>query len=248
MDISLEISIIKTIPLHFLLFQKVYFAIVTPMNERLRKLLKDSTSAIHVALEERALDLFSRYYRELLFWNEKMNLISFHTPEEVLIKHFIDSLTPLPYITPPQGRLLDIGSGGGFPGVPLKIARPALQVSLLEASRKKCSFLKHLIRQLPLSQAEVIHTRVESAMTDNSYHRVFQTVISRAAFKLPALFSMSRFFLSPGGLLIAMKGPRGEAEETAPDHDSGLHFIACHDLSLPHDGGRRKVMIYQIDS
>jgi 16S rRNA (guanine527-N7)-methyltransferase len=119
---------------------------------------------------------------------------------------------------------------------------------LLEASRKKCSFLKHLIRQLPLSQAEVIHARVESAMTDNTYRRAFQTVISRAVFRLPALFSMSRFFLSPGGLLIAMKGPRGEAEETAPDHDSGLHFIACHDLSLPHDGGRRKVMIYQIDS
>jgi 16S rRNA (guanine527-N7)-methyltransferase len=118
---------------------------------------------------------------------------------------------------------------------------------LLEASRKKCSFLRHLIRQLPLSQAEVIHARVESAMTDNTYRGAFQTVISRAAFKLPALFSMSRFFLSPGGLLIAMKGPRGEAEETGSAHGSDLRCIACHDLCLPLDGGRRKIMIYQID-
>ena len=217
------------------------------MNEHLRKLLKDSASALNVALEGRALDLFDRYYRELLIWNEKMNLVSVRTPEEIVIKHFVDSLTPMPYIIAPQGRLLDIGSGGGFPGIPLKITRPALHVSLLEASRKKSSFLRHLIRQLPLSQTVVIHARAESAMTDDAYRHTFQTVISRAAFKLPELFTMARFFLSPGGLLIAMKGPRGEAEETEPHHDSGLRCIACHDLSLPYDGGRRKIMIFQID-
>lgn len=217
------------------------------MNEQLRKLLKDSASALNVALEGRALDLFDRYYRELLRWNEKMNLVSVRTPEEIVIKHFVDSLTPMPYIIAPQGRLLDIGSGGGFPGIPLKIARPVLQVSLLEASRKKSSFLRHLIRQLPLSQAEVIHARVESTMADNAFRYAFNTVISRAVFKLPALFTMARFFLSPGGLLIAMKGPRGEAEETEPPHDSGMRCIACHDLRLPYDGGKRKIMIFQVD-
>jgi 16S rRNA (guanine527-N7)-methyltransferase len=217
------------------------------MNEHLRKLLKDSASALNVALEGRELDLFDRYYRELLIWNEKMNLVSVRTPEEIVIKHFVDSLTPMPYIIAPQGRLLDIGSGGGFPGIPLKIARPALQVSFLEASRKKSSFLRHLIRQLPLSRAVVIHARVESAMTDDAHRHAFHTVISRAAFKMPELFTMARFFLSPGGLLIAMKGPRGEAEKTEPAHDSGLRFIACHNLSLPYDGGRRKIMIFQID-
>jgi 16S rRNA (guanine527-N7)-methyltransferase len=231
----------------FLLFPEVHFAIVAHMDEHLRKLLKDSASALNVALEERELDLFDRYYRELLIWNEKMNLVSVRTPEEILIKHFVDSLTPAPYIIAPQGRLLDIGSGGGFPGIPLKIALPALHVSLLEASRKKSSFLRHLIRQLPLSQTVVIHARVESAMADDTHRHAFHTIISRAAFKLPELFTMARFFLSPGGLLIAMKGPRSEAEETAPAHDSGLHFIACHDLRLPYDGGRRKIMIFQID-
>ncbi|MFH1079571.1 MAG: 16S rRNA (guanine(527)-N(7))-methyltransferase RsmG [Pseudomonadota bacterium] len=217
------------------------------MNDHLRRLLKDSAHALNVALEGQALDLFDRYYRELLLWNEKMNLVSVHTPEQIVIKHFVDSLAPIPYIIAPRGRLLDIGSGGGFPGIPLKIAQPTLHVSLLEASRKKSSFLKHLIRQLPLSQAVVIHARAESAMQDNVYRHAFQTMISRAAFKLPELFMMARFFLSPGGLLIAMKGPRGKAEETEPALDLGLRCIASHDFGLPYDGGRRRLMIFQVD-
>jgi 16S rRNA (guanine527-N7)-methyltransferase len=225
----------------------IHFATFLHMNERLLKILRDAASAVHVALEESALDLFSRYYRELTLWNEKMNLISVCTPEELLIKHFIDSLTPLPYIARPQGRLLDIGSGGGFPGIPLKIAMPALHVFLLEASRKKSSFLRHLIRQLPLAQTAVIHARAEAAMTDDAYRHTFDTVISRAAFKLPEFFTMGRFFLSPGGFLIAMKGPSGE-EDKEIFHDFDLHCIACHDISLPFDGGRRKIMIFQADS
>jgi len=217
------------------------------MNERLLKILQDAAAALGIALDERALDLFDRYYRELVLWNEKMNLVSVRTPEDVLIKHFTDSLTPLPYIARPQGRLLDIGSGGGFPGIPLKIAMPGLQVVLLEASRKKSSFLRHLIRQLPLAQTAVIHARAESAMTDDAYRHTFDTVISRAAFKLPEFFTMGRFFLSSGGLLIAMKGPSGEDEKEI-FHDLNLRCIACHDISLPFDGGRRKILIFQIDS
>lgn len=216
------------------------------MNEHLLKILQDAASAIHVALDERALDLFNRYYRELILWNKRMNLICVHRPEEVLIKHFIDSLTPLPYIIRPGGRLLDIGAGGGFPGIPLKIAMPTLHVFLLEASRKKSSFLRHLIRQLPLAQTAVIHARAESAMTDDAYHHTFDTVISRAAFKLPELCTMGRFFLSSGGFLIAMKGPFGEKEKGG-FHDLDLRCIARHDISLPFDGGRRKIMIFQAD-
>jgi 16S rRNA (guanine527-N7)-methyltransferase len=216
------------------------------MNEHLLKTFRDAASAIHLALEERALELFSRYYRELMLWNEKINLVSVRTPEEVLIKHFIDSLTPLPYIARPEGRLLDIGAGAGFPGIPLKIAMPTLQVFLLESSRKKSSFLRHLIRQLPLAQTAVIHARAESAAMDDAYRQAFDTVISRAAFKLPELFAMGRFFLSPGGFLIAMKGPFHEAEKGFSD-DFGLRCIACHNIRLPFDGGRRNIFIFQED-
>jgi 16S rRNA (guanine527-N7)-methyltransferase len=239
-------AIIKTPFEHFLLFPGGPFAILAHMNERLLKLLEESAAAVHVALDQRALALFDRFYRELLVWNEKINLVSFHTPEEVVIKHFVDSLTPLPYLDRPRGRLLDIGSGGGFPGIPLKIACPGLNVSLLEASRKKSSFLRHLLRSLPLEQAEVIHVRVESAMRGETHHGKFDTVISRAAFKLPELFTMGRFFLTPGGLLIAMKGPRGDTE-TGVDQGPNMRRIALHDLLLPHGEGQRKILIFQAD-
>jgi 16S rRNA (guanine527-N7)-methyltransferase len=217
------------------------------MNEHLLKTFREAAAAIHLPLEERAVDLFGLYYRELMLWNKKINLVSIRTPEDVLIKHFIDSLTPVPFISRPAGRLLDIGAGAGFPGIPLKIAMPALKVFLLEASRKKSSFLRHLIRQLPLAQTVVIHTRTESAMLEDAYRQTFDTVISRGAFKLPELVAVGRFFLSPGGLLIAMKGPFCEEEKRISD-DSDLRCIACHDIHLPFDGGRRKIIIFQADS
>jgi len=209
-------------------------------------MFKESASSMNITLDAQALDLFQRYYRELLIWNKKMNLTSVRGPDEIIIKHFIDSLAPLPYIACREGRLLDVGSGGGFPGIPLKIVLPDLHLSLLEASRKKSSFLRHVIRHLPLSRTNVIHDRVESVMIENTYQHAFDTVISRAAFKLPHLFVMGRFFLSQGGLLIAMKGPHLEAEEKNALHDPNMPCVACYDTSLPSNGGQRKIMIFQV--
>jgi len=215
------------------------------MNEHLLNLLKESAASINITLNGQALDFFQRYYQELVIWNEKMNLTAVHSPNEIIIKHFVDSLTPMPYIVRQTGRLLDIGAGGGFPGIPLKIVLPDLHLFLLEASRKKSSFLKHVIRHLPLSRALVINARAESAMTDNAYHHTFDTVISRAAFKLPQLFFMGKHFLSHGGLLIAMKGPHLEEEEKDFLCDPNMRCVACHDTSLPMNGGQRILMIFK---
>jgi 16S rRNA (guanine527-N7)-methyltransferase len=217
------------------------------MDHDHRSMLKESAAAMDIPLDERALDLFAAYYRELTLWNKKMNLTSLRSPRDIIIRHFADSLTPLPYIDCPDGRLLDIGSGGGFPGIPLKIACPGLQVYLLEASRKKTSFLKHLIRQLQLTHTAVIHARAEAAMTDASQQHIFDTVVSRAAFKLSQLLEMSRVFLRPGGLLLVMKGPRGDAEMDLSG-DSGFHGAACHDIRIPFVGERRKIITFQRDS
>jgi 16S rRNA (guanine527-N7)-methyltransferase len=240
--------IIKTPTSHFLIVPVRPFCYLSKMNELLIKMLKESASDLHIDLDIRAITLFCSYYQELFIWNEKMNLVSVRKPQEIIIKHFVDSLTPLPYIACPAGRLLDIGSGGGFPGIPLKIAMPALSVSLLESSRKKSSFLKHVIRRLPLPLATVIHARTEFAMKEDTYRHHFDTVISRAAFKLPQLLMMSRFFLSPGGLLIAMRGPQSEEDERDIPLDSELHRIACHDIHLPFQGGHRKIILFQRDT
>lgn len=216
------------------------------MDEKLCALLKESARAIHVPLTDRAVALFGVYYTELAFWNMKINLVSADSPQAIIIRHFIDSLTPVPFISHRDGRLLDIGSGGGFPGIPLKIVMSSLQVFLLEASRKKASYLKHMIRCLQLSQAQVLHAGAEQVMEEGSLQNTFDTIISRAALKLPKLFEAAHFLLAPRGRLIAMKGPNFK-EETVSASTWGLACVACHRVAIPFEGGQRKILIYQRD-
>lgn len=209
-------------------------------------MLEDAARALKAPLTERALALFGVYCDELVFWNRKMNLVGTDSRQDIVIRHFIDSLTPVPFIANPEGRLLDIGSGGGFPGIPLKIAIPSLRIALLESSRKKASFLKHMIRRLQLSQAQVIHARTEAAMRDASLGSAFETVISRAAFKLPELIETARHFLAPHGRLIAMKGPNFRQESDIADIPD-LILQACHSITVPYSHRHRNILIYQKD-
>ena len=173
---------------------------------KLARLLAQTASGLGIALKEQQVDLFIRYHQELTAWNEKINLFSRTAPDDPLLKHFIDSLTAAAFLPLKESAVLDMGSGGGFPGIPLKIAVSTLKISLLEASRKKTSFLKHVIRTLQLTEATVIHNRTEKLMVDEAYRESFDVVISKAAFKLPQFLSLGAFFLAPGGILIAMKG------------------------------------------
>ena len=218
------------------------------METRLALTLSDAVKDIGVKLEDRELSLFTTYYHELLTWNKKINLVSVRSDLDIPIKHFIDSLTLLPYIKSKTGQVLDIGSGAGFPGIPLKIALNSLTVVLLESSRKKSSFLKHIIRSLNLTDITVINNRGESLMEDETYRGRFEVVISRATFKLPQLLRIGGFFLSPYGSLIAMKSKRSDEELTEASDMSqkvGLKYIASHDLTLPITGDFRKIIIYE---
>lgn len=216
------------------------------MDQMLFDMLEDATRALRAPLTKRAIALFGVYCDELVFWNGKMNLVGTDSHREIVIRHFIDSLTAVPFIVNPAGRLLDIGTGGGFPGIPLKIAIPSLQIALLESSRKKSSFLKHMIRRLQFSQAQVIHARTEAAMRDASLGNAFETVISRAAFKLPELLETAHYFLAPHGRLIAMKGPNFRQEADRADIPD-LLFQACHSITVPFSQRHRNILIYQRD-
>ena len=110
------------------------------MEERASQILSEAAKTVGIALGRGELSLFAAYYGELLDWNKKVSLISTRSERDIIIKHFIDSLTLLPYIKSETCRVLDIGSGAGFPGIPLKIALKSLKVFLLESSRKKTSF------------------------------------------------------------------------------------------------------------
>ena len=178
-------------------------------------LLQQNAQRLGIALSDIQLEQFDIYQRELLKWNAKINLISEKSSHEINNRHFLDSLTALQFIDNHAARIIDIGSGAGFPGIPLKIACPDLQLYLLESNRKKVSFLKHIIRVLSLTTTFVLHDRAESLMKESTWKDFFDIVISRATFKLPAFLSLGAFFLAPQGKLIALKGRDVDSEFSA---------------------------------
>lgn len=211
-------------------------------------ILLEAAGALGITLAERELSLFSLYQQELITWNRIVSLVAVKSPLDIPIKHFIDSLTALPLLPREGRRLLDVGSGAGFPGLPLKIIRPDIDLHLLEASRKKVSFLKELIRKLGLPGVTIIHERVEQVMKNAHLHESFDCVISRAAFKMPELLNMGLHFLRPGGLLAAMRGPREEGANQNIGQivdNKGLYLEKIADFRLPITGVSRKIILYK---
>jgi len=157
---------------------------------------------------------FLLYRQELLDWNTRFNLTAITDPEEVLFKHFLDSLSLLLVYNEPQARLLDIGAGAGFPGLPLKIARPQWHVTLLEATGKKVMFLRRMIETLQLEGVEAVQGRAEELAHDEAFRATFDVVTARAVASLPILLEYASPFCHVGGQIILPK--KGElAEELA---------------------------------
>lgn len=153
----------------------------------------------------RVLTQFQHYRQELLDWNTRVNLTAITNPEEVLSKHFLDSLSLLQAYDRPQTRLLDIGSGAGFPGLALKIVRPAWQVVLIEATGKKVAFLRHMIEVLELSGVTAIQARAEELAHKREYRAAFDLVTARAVAVLPVLLEYAAPFCRAGGISVLYK-------------------------------------------
>ena len=193
---------------------------------------------------------FSIHAGELIKWNSKTNLTAITDPIEVAVKHFLDSLAPA-CIIPAGSSMLDIGSGGGFPGIPLKIILPSLSVSLVDSSRKKISFLKHVIRTLGLEGINACQERVEN-LSENKER--FDVVICRAFSSLDKFVESALPVLSENGIIIALKGKinhkeiesarlsvkkkRGDIIASEP-----LYHIEFITYSLPYIDSERTLMI-----
>jgi len=210
---------------------------------RLTRLFLQASQEVSVSLSAQQVELFWLYLQELLEWNKTFSLTGIRNPDDIIIKNFIDSLTPLPYLDS-SGSLLDIGSGAGFPSIPLKIACPELEVQLVEASRKKVSFIKHLIRTLGLEGVSVLHSRVEEM---EQPERPFRTIISRA-FRRPApLLQLVTPLLKPSTTLIAMLGPTTSAEQNELEAlalAESLEVSRVVSLQLPHGRGGRTLVFF----
>jgi 16S rRNA (guanine527-N7)-methyltransferase len=162
--------------------------------------MTEAIAAMGIKLEPRQEVALLDYLALLAKWNRTYNLTAIHEPERMLTHHVLDSLAVLPYIGP--GPLLDVGSGGGLPGIPLAIARPGLQVTLLDASQKKCGFMQQAAIELKLGHIKVVHGRVEDLRVEGG----FPQIVSRAFSELREFVSLTRHLLAAGGEWLAMKG------------------------------------------
>lgn len=171
--------------------------------------LAAGVAGLGLKLTDEQLGQFETFYHELVDWNQKFNLTAITAYDEVQIKHFLDSLSvvlALPHVSPPQGyRAIDIGSGAGLPGIPLKITFPGIKLALLEATRKKAGFLEHVRTTLGLKDVEVVAQRAEETAHLAAYREKFDLALVRAVAALPALVEISLPFLRVGGRLIAQK-------------------------------------------
>jgi len=159
--------------------------------------------------------VFDIYLRELLEWNKKFNLTSITDPEEIRRKHFDDSLLLLQTIQLNNQSVIDVGTGAGFPGIPLKIACPKIKLTLLEATRKKIEFLKHLVSILDLKDVEIIWGRAEEVAKEK--REVFDVAVSRAVAKLNVLCEYCLPFVKIGGMFVAYKEEKVEEEVKAAE-------------------------------
>ncbi len=167
-------------------------------------------SQLGIRLSEEKAHLYYQYMELLLEWNEKINLTAITDPHEIILKHFIDSLTALPYI-PEKSNVLDIGTGAGFPGIPLKIVNNN-SYTLMDSLNKRITFLQEVIKELRLEDIEVVHARAEDYARNNEKREKYQVVIARAVASLNILVEYMLPMLQIGGVAICMKGSQIEQE------------------------------------
>jgi 16S rRNA (guanine527-N7)-methyltransferase len=166
-----------------------------------------------VVLDARALDAFALYLEELTLWNQRFNLTAIEDPDEILVKHFLDSLSCATVVDlSTAGSLIDVGTGAGFPGLALKIAFPHLRLVLLDSLEKRLRFLDRLVARLGLEAVTTVHARAEDAGRDPEWREQFEVVTARAVARLGTLSEYCLPFAAVGGVFVAQKGPEVEQE------------------------------------
>ena len=173
----------------------------------LDRLVRCSRELLGLDLPAETQRSFSLYADELLSWNEKFNLTAITAPEEIEMRHFLDSLAVIRAVTfKPGMRVIDVGTGAGFPGLPLKLAFPGIELTLLEATAKKTAFLEHIVERLKLGSVKVLNARAEDAGQDPSHRERYDVALARAVAQMPALAEYMLPLCKVGGKCVALKG------------------------------------------
>lgn len=182
------------------------------------EILDKAAKEYGITLTDEQLSQFDKYQELLLEWNEKMNLTALTEPNDVAVKHMVDSLTVYDEEWFRDGMsVVDVGTGAGFPGIPLKIFRPGLKVTLIDSLNKRVKFLETVVNELGLKDVSCVHARAEEAARQKQYREKFDAAVSRAVARLPILAEYDLPFVKVGGFFAAMKGAKymEETEEAA---------------------------------
>ncbi|MBJ6726176.1 16S rRNA (guanine(527)-N(7))-methyltransferase RsmG [Geomesophilobacter sediminis] len=216
------------------------------MKPAAREMLASGARTLGLELTQQQLAQLDLLAEELKKWNKKINLTAITDDEGIATKHLVDSLTLLKVVRGP-GRLLDLGSGGGFPCIPVKVVEPTLAMVSVDAVVKKISFQKNAARVLGLANFETLHARGE--LLAEQYPASFDWIVSRAFSDLPTFVSMALPLLKPEGRIVAMKGPGGkqEADEAKVKLESlGVELVGLQEFQLPGTSDQRSLLIYRI--
>jgi 16S rRNA (guanine527-N7)-methyltransferase len=189
-------------------------------------------SQFGISLSRAQVQAFEAYAADLREWNERFNLTAITAPAEIRVKHFLDSLSCIPSMrASPNGRVVDVGSGAGFPGVPIKIAMPSIRLTLVESVGKKAEYCRRLVDHLGLRDVEVVNARAEEIGHDPAFREQFDWAVARAVAKLPILAEYLLPLVKVGGYAIAQKGESGPMEAQSTGHALRLLGGAIHKVT-----------------
>ncbi|MBL6966719.1 MAG: 16S rRNA (guanine(527)-N(7))-methyltransferase RsmG [Anaerolineales bacterium] len=185
----------------------------------MRTLHKELETLTGISLNPQQLNALEIYAQELMDWNKRYSLTAIHEPELVRVKHFLDSLSAFSALrNTPVGRVVDVGTGAGFPGLPLKILCPHIQLTLMESVEKKVRFCEHIVERLGLEGVEIVRERAEIVGQDARFREQFDWAVARAVALMPILMEYLLPLVRVGGYVLAMKGESGPAEAHSVDN------------------------------
>ncbi len=213
--------------------------------EKFEEILNKYLKEINIELKKEQTEKFYKYMNLLLEWNEKINLTAITEPEEVILKHFVDSLTISKYIEK-DSKLVDMGTGAGFPGIPLKILRDDIEITLADSLNKRINFLNEVIKELNLKNIQTVHTRAEEFGKNKKYRESFDIATSRAVANLSTLSEYLIPLVKPSGKTICMKG--SEIKEEVEMARKAIEILGGkieqeESFNLPNSDMKRNVII-----
>ncbi|MBI5327420.1 MAG: 16S rRNA (guanine(527)-N(7))-methyltransferase RsmG [Deltaproteobacteria bacterium] len=213
-------------------------------SKELKHILKTGAAELGITVGEREAALFLKYLAELKEWNKKINLTAITDEREIVIRHFLDSLTLVSFLAN-RKSLLDMGSGAGFPGIPLKIVLPDLKITLMDSINKKVVFMRHIIRMLGLKNIEAVQARVEDPKSVKKFGACFDVVTSRAFAELGKFLESALPYAKKGGALLAVKGPKWSEEIGGLKKFKDIEFTGTKQLRIPFSDILTTILIFR---